>query len=124
MNNSSLKELLKTDKEFSNLSVKKGASFAFSQYLTESAIMLPQNKKPIFGVKAIYDSMKKSESGDILCWEPKGGKIARSEDLGYTWGIYTLTLSNGNIIKGKYLNIWIRQKDDSWKVEVDMGNTS
>lgn len=119
-----LEILLNTDKEFSNLSKKRGAAHAFSQYLTSDAIMLPQNKQPIFGVKSIYESMNNPDSKDQLTWKPKGGKITRSGELGYTWGIYTLVLSNKKIIKGKYLNIWIKQKDGSWKVEVDMGNTS
>lgn len=119
-----LRDLIKTDREFSKLSGIKGAAYAFSQYLTVDAIMLPQNKQPIMGIKSIYESMNNPDSKDRFTWEPKGGKIARSGELGYTWGIYTLVLTNKKIIKGKYLNIWIKQKGGSWKVEVDMGNMS
>ncbi len=120
---SNFNDLLKTDKEFSKLSSGKGAAYAFSQYLIKDAIMLPQNKEPIIGIKAIYDSMNNPDSKDKLSWNPKYGKIAKSGELGYTWGIYTLVLSDGKVIKGKYLNVWVKENNE-WKVAVDMGNTS
>lgn len=123
-NNSSVDELLQTDKEFSQLSVKEGAAYAFSQYLTSDAIMLPQNKLPVFGIKSIYDSINKPNSKDILSWEPIKGEVSNSGDFGYTWGGYLLILSNGEKIKGKYLNVWVKENNGSWKVKVDMGNTN
>ncbi len=120
----SLQKLINTDKAFSELSVKTGAARAFSQFLVKNALMLPQNKQPVLGIKKIYKSMSKSGPKDVLSWRPEGGKIAKSGDLGYTWGLYSLQLTNGTKIEGKYLNIWVRQKDGSWKVEIDMGNTN
>lgn len=122
--NSSIEELISADIAFSNLSVEKGAAYAFRQFLTENAIMLPQNKKPIHGIFDIFKSMNNPSSKEVLSWKSQGGKVSNSQDLGYTWGIYLLQLPGGKKIEGKYLNIWVKQTDGSWKVEVDMGNTN
>jgi ketosteroid isomerase-like protein len=119
-----LQQLIEADKDFSKMSREKGAAVAFAYYLTDNAIQLPNNKLPIFGKKNYYEAVKKPKNKDILSWHPKGGKVSQSVDLGYTWGIYILTTTGGEKIKGKYLNIWVKQKDGSWKVAVDMGNSN
>lgn len=119
-----LQELLNTDKAFSEMSLEKGTAKAFAYYLTNNAIQLPNNKNPIFGKENYQKLTKQPKNKSTLSWVPKGGKISSSGDLGYTWGIYTLVQENGQKIIGKYLNVWVRQKDGSWKVEVDMGNNN
>ncbi len=116
-------ELLAADRAFSRLSQEKGASHAFAQYLVKDAIMLPNNQNPVTGVEAISQAMQTDEK-EVLTWEPQTAIVARSGDLGYTWGMYTITLENGKEIKGKYLNIWRKQSDGKWKVAVDMGNSN
>jgi ketosteroid isomerase-like protein len=118
-----LDELINTDKEFSKLSTQKGAAIAFKQYVTTDAIMLPNNQYPVIGVDNIYQSMDPN-STDQLSWIPQNGKVSTSGDMGYTWGNYQLITKNGEEYSGKYLNVWVRQSDGSWKVEVDMGNNN
>ena len=118
-----LKQLLATDKSFSDLSKEKGAAEAFSRYLVKDATMLPNNGTPIVGIAAIYKSMSLGKN-EVLTWEPKGGDVSKIADMGYTWGIFNLSLANGKIETGKYLNVWRKQYDGSWKVEVDMGNNN
>jgi ketosteroid isomerase-like protein len=54
--------------------------------------------------------------------------MAASGDLGYTYGNYILKSKNkeGKVVAsyGKYMSVWKKQKDGSWKVAVDMGNSS
>ena len=115
-----LDKLLQTDREFSSYSMQHGASEAFAKYLTNDALQLPNHNQPIFGVNKIAETMK----GDYtLTWEPQNGKVSSSGDLGYTWGNYTLKLTNGEVEKGKYLNIWAKENNE-WRVIVDMGNMS
>jgi ketosteroid isomerase-like protein len=116
--NDNLMQLLDADRAFAKMSIEKGAEAAFAFYLTDGAIQLPQNQ-PVQ-----HNKIMKTEPGEALNWEPKGGKVATSGDLGYTWGEYIFTLANGKVIPGKYLNVWVKQKDGSWKVEVDMGNAT
>jgi ketosteroid isomerase-like protein len=119
-----LKELFKTDMAFSKMSEEKGAEKAFAYFLTPDALQLAQGQLPIVGVKNISQAMKPGDPEEALVWKPQGGKVSQSEDLGYTWGIYTVKVGQKKLFEGKYLNIWVKQPDGSWKVEVDMGNTN
>jgi ketosteroid isomerase-like protein len=66
--------------------------------------------------------------GSSLTWTPVHGDMAASGDLGYTYGTYVFKHKDqtGKIVAdyGKYTSIWKKQKDGSWKVVVDMGNSS
>ena len=66
--------------------------------------------------------------GTSLTWTPVKADMAASGDLGYTYGNYVFKHKDksGKLITdyGKYTSIWKKQKDGSWKVVVDMGNSS
>jgi len=121
-------KLLQTDKDFSKASLENGAAEAFKQYLTEDALELPAGKNPVEGRKNIYDMMKENQDTYTLEWTPQYAEVAKSGELGYTWGTYILSYKdeNGEAQKsyGKYLNIWEKETDGSWRVAVDMGNSS
>ena len=121
-------KLLQTDIDFALFSVNHGAGEAFKQYLTEDALQLPAGKNPVQGLKNIYNMMKKNQRNYTLDWSPKYAEVAKSGELGYTWGTYSLAFKdeNGEEQKsyGKYLNIWKKQTDGNWKVAVDIGNDS
>lgn len=47
--------------------------------------------------------------------------VARSRDLGYTWGTYaTPAPPGGTASKGYYSRVWVRASDGSWKVALDV----
>lgn len=63
-----------------------------------------------------------------LLWEPDTAVIAASGDIGYTIGHSQVRQTNpdGTVTvrsTGRYVTIWRRQPDGSWKVELDTGNT-
>ena len=119
--------LLKTDIEFSKTSVEKGAAEAFYLYLADDAVQLPAGLPPIVGREKIRESMSGSSKA-VLKWEPVKAEVAKSGDLGYTWGNYEISWQgeDGRTEKlyGKYLNIWKKQPDGTWKAVVDIGNQS
>lgn len=120
------KKLLDTDWEFSRTSVKRGAAAAFYLFLTNNAMQLPEGSLPIYGKKAIFDTMMQGDY--TLSWTPVKAEVAASGDLGWTWGKFVVIViqKDGSELTsfGKYLNIWKKQADGSWKVAVDMGNKS
>lgn len=67
-----------------------------------------------------------SAPGFQLTWTATRAEVSRAGDLGYTVGNYTLTTSNaaGNPAseRGKYLTVWKKQGDGSWKVFDDSGS--
>ena len=123
-NNSNI--LLQVDKDFAELSVKAGAKKAFETYLLDNAISLSDDHNPIFGLAKISDSFGNFDDKLILKWEPQFAEVSECNKMGWTWGIfYTLNKKTKEVLKkGKYLNVWKRDKDNNWKVKVDMGNSS
>ena len=62
-----------------------------------------------------------------LKWRPNKAAVARSGELGYTCGSYDVSFkdASGKTItdKGKYLVVWKKQRDGSWKVLFDASNS-
>jgi len=118
--------LLATDREFSAMSVEKGASEAFKHYLLPEALQLPHGGLPIFTRDSIYNDMQPADADYELKWEPQSAEVSASGDMGYTWGYYTLSAKQyGYLIpvrRGKYLNVWKKDDQNQWRVIVDMGN--
>ena len=117
--------LLKTDIEFAKASVATSAAEAFALYLADDAMQMPAGGNPVVGKKAVLAGMG---SGYVLSWEPKRAEVAKSGELGWTWGTYELHSKDGEgkpvVRYGKYVNVWRKQKDGIWKVILDMGNAS
>ena len=64
--------------------------------------------------------------GYSLRWKAEIAEVSGAADLGYTIGPYHMEFQDpeGNpvVIDGKFLTIWKRQPDGSWKTAVDMFN--
>lgn len=120
--------LLETDRAFSARSVEIGAAKAFREYLAEDALMLSDGENPTTGRETIFEGMSKGNPDNVLIWEPQKAQVAKSGDLGWTWGTYEYPVMEADTVKsvshGKYLNIWEKDADGNWKVAVDMGNSS
>ncbi len=122
-------ELLAHDKAFADLSLEKGYLVAFAAYLHPDVIMLSDGKLPTFGLSAALDGLRSGADDFDLAWVPQDGEIARSDDMGYTWGYWELwpkgKAGQGEaLVSGKYLNVWRRDASGAWKVLVDIGNTN
>lgn len=117
--------LYAADLQFSAQAQTLGVAEAFRQFLAERAILLPNGELPVVGLQAIYEHQQ--AAGDVqLSWKPVAAEVARSGDLGYTWGFYEVravqpdgTVQTGH---GKYTTIWAMQPDGQWKVILDTGN--
>jgi ketosteroid isomerase-like protein len=117
--------LFQTDRDFAQMSLEKGMAEAFNHYLAEDAILIRASGEPLVGREIIFNAMKASNGHIILTWEPQKAGVAESGDMGYTWGIYTSTAQDQKgktVTHGKYLNVWKRQTDGSWKLYIDIGN--
>jgi ketosteroid isomerase-like protein len=117
--------LINTDKEFAAKSNEVGPAEAFYRFMDNEGIQLPINGDAVVGNQAIRNRMLKAGEYQLF-WIPKKAEVSESADMGWTWGtyIYQAKDEEGNAIKrkGKYLNVWKKQADGSWKVAVDIGN--
>lgn len=117
-------DLIRVDKEFSVSSKENGMKHAFLEYAADSAVLLQKNIMPIVGKEAIFESFQSfSDTGFVLTWEPLYADISASGDLGYTYGLFTSHTTSGNLLgRGKYVTIWKKQVDGTWKYVLDGGN--
>ncbi|MDP3003187.1 MAG: hypothetical protein Q8N38_08670 [Bacteroidales bacterium] len=115
--------LLKTDSDFSAMSVKEGMFKAFLFYIAEDGVILRNNSFPDKGKESLTLRFAgKSDTTFILSWEPLFENISRSGDLGYTYGIHTnKDKLTGKISKGTYVTVWQKQPDGTWKFVLDTG---
>ena len=65
--------------------------------------------------------------GFDINWQSTKAEVSRSGELGYTLGTYELTMNDpgGRPVtdRGKYVTLWKKQPDDSWKVVADIFNS-
>jgi len=69
---------------------------------------------------------KDFDPADQLTWKPVKIEVADSGDLAYSLGTWQLKgkdqKDNDVTQTGKYLTVWKKEKDGSWKVVADTGN--
>jgi ketosteroid isomerase-like protein len=62
-----------------------------------------------------------------IAWQVNKASVARSGELGYTSGAYQFSFSDpsGKTVSdtGKYVTVWKKQANGSWKVLLDIFNT-
>ena len=119
--------LLETDGEFSRTSVELGAVEAFYRFFADDAVQLPGGGHPVYGRESIYEVMS-GQPEYTMTWEPEDADVSRSGDFGYTWGTFKIFIEGEDgrqgVGYGKYVNVWKKQGDGSWKVVLDIGNQS
>ena len=116
-------ELMDVDRAFSKMSEEQGMRNAFLEFIDSNGILLRPDNLPIAGADAIDYLIRQNDSGYTLKWEPRNGAVAKSGELGYTYGIYALKPSNKDtLIYGTYVSIWKKEKSGKWKYVLDTGN--
>jgi len=104
----------------------RGGGPAFASWFAPDAVTLANGKAPVVGHDAIAAAATRAPDAYQLTWTPEGARISTSGDMGFTWGHYTGASkdSNGGTIKtqGRYMSVWKKQPDGTWKVEVDASN--
>lgn len=97
-------------------------------YAADAALLAPNS--PMTGDEAGRRKLLGglfASPGFALSFQPSKVEVARAGDIAYTLGTYQLTLNDANgkpmIDHGKYVTIWRKQPDGSWKSIVDTFNT-
>jgi ketosteroid isomerase-like protein len=115
------KELIDTERSFSASCMQNGLKAAFLAFGDDSMVLLRRNSEPLKAAMA-KDHLTKTDFGpNILSWEPLDADISSSGDLGYTYGIYTVHLSD-SVMQGTYATVWKKNKNGEWKFVLDVGN--
>jgi ketosteroid isomerase-like protein len=116
-------EMIAAEISFSEMSKVKGTRAAMMQFIDSNGVLLRPNSFPLIGGDAINFISQSNDSAYTMIWQPKGGNIAASGDLGYTFGVYSVLPKNGDsAMHGTYVNVWKKLADGSWKLMLDSGN--
>lgn len=116
------------DAEWSKAAGAKDVEKTVSYY-TDDAMILPPNLPTIqgkTGARAMWQGMF-SVPGFSGGWKATKVEVSRSGDMGWVTGTYELSETDASgkpmVDKGKYLEVWRKQADGSWKCVADMFNT-
>ena len=114
--------LIDADIAFSDYSVKYGIQKAFIEFADDSVVLLKPKRMPIVGKLNLIKSYEgKSDSGVVLTWTPTKAIIAKSGELGYTYGFWTF-VAKTDTSHGTYMTVWRKDKNGHWKYIADTGN--
>ena len=113
--------LLATDSQWMH-SMSDASKFA-SYYTADASFYVP-GAPLVKGQTAIRDTFKQISSapGFALEWHVMESKVGAAGDIAYTAGSYQLRATGGGE-NGKYVTVWAKQADGSWKVTNDIFNS-
>lgn len=114
--------LLDRDRQFSKASVAQGPLQSFLDYSSPNVKLFRTDNYPLTGITGINELLGRYNPVVItLSWEPAGGDISQSEDLGYTYGTYSVALNSDPkaVQRGNYMRVW-KKENDAWKVVLDV----
>ncbi len=112
---------MNADIAFSDMSRQVGMKKAFLEYIDNEGVLLRPNHLPVIGAEAIDFLSLVNDTAYTLSWKHTKAEIAKSGDLGYSYGIYELKTKD-TILKGTYINVWKKRSDGAWKFILDSGN--
>ena len=121
------KALRKLDAEWSAAASAKNVDKTVSYY-SNDAVVLPPNAAVATTKEAIHAQWKKDiESMVSGSWKATRVEVAKSGDMAYVSGTYKWAAkdASGKTVKdhGKYLEVWEKQADGSWKCGADCWNS-
>jgi ketosteroid isomerase-like protein len=90
------------------------------EYMEDDAVLLRDNHLPIIGADAVQYVSSIDDTSFTVNWDPQGGDVSGSGDMGFTYGVYEIRTETERQ-KGTYVTIWRKQKDGRWKYVLDAG---
>jgi ketosteroid isomerase-like protein len=101
-----------------------------SAHMMDNANVLPPDAPMARGKEeslAVFAALQ-ALPGYSLRWSALTGDVGSAGDLGYTIGSYHMEFQDPEgdpvEIDGKYMTVWKKQSDGSWKIAVDMFNAN
>ena len=98
-------------------------------FVAEDGVVMPPNAPAARGhedIRTLFAGFFQLPELKVS-WQPDQVEIAKSGDWGFSSGTYQMTFKNslGNLVvdRGKYVTIWGKQSDGSWKVVRDIFNS-
>ena len=113
------RSLVDTERRFSAASVELGSAAAFRAILERQAVIFRPG--PVNGWEAVA---REPDDGATLEWAPARAELSQAGDLGLTVGAWRRTASNDDRTYGRYVTLWQRTIEGSWRVTADIGTAA
>lgn len=119
-------QLMEADRAFDAATLAKGLD-GWMSYFADDA-RLNQRPTEIVGKAALREFYSKmfARSEFSLRWQPIHAEASKDGTLGFTYGVSQMSYRDdkGELVKheGRYLTVWRKQRDGSWKVATDLGS--
>ena len=113
------------DRAFSQATAARRADGWMEFMAADGAMIRPA--RTISGTAAVREQITQqfADTSFTLAWEPQLADVGASGDLGYTVGGWEARFRNEKgepqVRTGRYLTVWKKQADGSWKVVQDIG---
>jgi len=121
--------IMHADREFNqkfNAADTAARADAWMSYFADNSAV--PTTPPLAGKPALSEHYQKVFSNpDLsLSWEPIRGEVFPGGEMGYTTGKYVARFKDkdGNKMEqtGRYITVWKKQTDGSWKIVTDTGS--
>lgn len=116
-------QIIVADKDASNLASEIGFNNALLSVADSSFVKLGNGRLPIIGKTAFANSYDKNNDIKTITWHPINAEVARSGELGYSWGNWQFKTQDTTFY-GNYVTIWKKKEDGKWKMILDGGNST
>jgi ketosteroid isomerase-like protein len=113
--------LLDADRALAAATQEKGSAAAYEGVLTDDVRLLRVSRQPVLGRDAARALL--AENPMPTTWEPLGGGVARSGDLGYSYGFVKKHEEGPEspwINTSNYLRVWRREPNGPWKLAFEV----
>jgi len=116
------------DVQLLNAQQAKDVDTVLSVFADDASVFSP-NAPIVTGKEAIRARLSELHSGPrvAISWQTTKVEVSRSGDLAYSHGTYEETVNDpeGNPVtdKGKWVEVWEKQTDGTWKVVADIWNS-
>jgi ketosteroid isomerase-like protein len=108
--------------------VNAGDADAVVALLTDDAIMMPNNDDMVVGKEAVEEIWRAGAASGFTIRDLRSVEVGRSGDIGYRVNSYFYGFVGEDRAtewhKTKNVHIWRRQPDGSWKLHIDIWNSS
>jgi ketosteroid isomerase-like protein len=110
--------LLAADKAFSSAITSQGIRAAYASTMHADGRLQRSGALPATNRQAAVEWLE----SHVKAWttEPMKAETAASGDLGYTWGKYRVTPTDGGEYAGYYVRLWTRKTDGTWQLAYEV----
>ncbi|MGC4052485.1 MAG: DUF4440 domain-containing protein [Paludibaculum sp.] len=119
-------QLMEADRAFDAATLARGLE-GWMSYFADDA-RLNQRPAEIVGKPALREFYAKmfARREFSIRWQPVHAEASKNGTLGFTYGVSQVSYRDekGELVKheGRYLTVWRKQPDGSWKVATDIGS--